>query len=315
MKHLLVFLLLSHSIFDLEAQSSLPILKPVVGNDNVYTKLDQQHWDKAIELYEGETEYIKLADDEKKLIDALEMGEGPLTEGPGCSWYCGGGPYKISASSHLQTSGKNNYISENSHDFNLFTAWVPNTNDGVIGQSISYYFSPNSPRINQIKIYNGYIKNSDLWAANARVSKFKLLINGQPKAILELLDLPSTQIFSIDPINSTESNQDLIVTFEILEIYKGDKYDDVAISEINFNGLDVHCFAAGTKITLADSTLKSIEDIQIDDLVLSFNTTSNKIEKVKVTKKIQVFHENLLKLKLSDREVIVTDDHPFWVEG
>ncbi len=82
MKHLLVFLLLSHSIFDLEAQSSLPILKPVVGNDNVYTKLDQQHWDKAIELYEGETEYIKLADDEKKLIDALEMGEGPRGDGP-----------------------------------------------------------------------------------------------------------------------------------------------------------------------------------------------------------------------------------------
>jgi len=28
--------------------------------------------------------------------------------------------------------------------------------------------------------------------------------------------------------------------FEILEVFKGDKYDDTAISEIYFDGIDVH---------------------------------------------------------------------------
>ena len=34
--------------------------------------------------------------------------------------------------------------------------------------------------------------------------------------------------------------KDLVLTFEILEIYKGDKYTEVAVSAINFDGLDVH---------------------------------------------------------------------------
>ena len=35
--------------------------------------------------------------------------------------------------------------------------------------------------------------------------------------------------------------------------------DDVAISEINFDGPDVHCFVKGTQITMADGTTKPIE--------------------------------------------------------
>ncbi|MDG1014836.1 MAG: hypothetical protein P8O09_06440 [Flavobacteriaceae bacterium] len=30
------------------------------------------------------------------------------------------------------------------------------------------------------------------------------------------------------------------IRFEILEVYKGDKYDDTVISEIFFDGIDVH---------------------------------------------------------------------------
>jgi hypothetical protein len=67
-----------------------------------------------------------------------------------------------------------------------------------------------------------------------------LYINNKPYAILELADTTAQQSFSIPPTRSTIKGKDLILTFEIMEVYKGDKYTDVAVSEINFSGLDVH---------------------------------------------------------------------------
>ena len=89
-----------------------------------------------------------------------------------------------------------------------------------------------------------------------------MIVNGKPTAILELKDVNSTQSFKINPIQSTDSTKDLILTLEIIEVYKGTKYDDVAVSEINFDGLDVHCFAAGTKITMADNSTKTLNRLQ-----------------------------------------------------
>lgn len=94
--------------------------------------------------------------------------------------------------------------------------------------------------MNEILIYNGYIKNHDLFKANSRVKKFKLYINDVYYATLALADTTAQQSFKIEPVQSKEKQKDLILTFEIEEIYKGDKYLDLAVSEINFSGLDVH---------------------------------------------------------------------------
>jgi hypothetical protein len=264
------------------------------------------------EINSGNLEYEKLPESDKQIIDSMEMMEGPLTQGPGCSWYCGGGPYKITSSSHMKDQLKITYLPDNIHDFNLFTAWVPDNSNGAIGKKINFHFKPFAPRINEIIIWNGYIKNSDLWKANSRVAKFKLIINGKPNAILELKNVTNTQSFKISPVQSTDSTKDLILTLEILEIYKGTKYDDVAISEINFDGLDVHCFGAGTQITMADYSEKKIEQISKNDWVMTFDNNTNKLVKTQVSELIQIRHSKLLKLKFSDREIITTDDHPFW---
>jgi len=260
----------------------------------------------------NDIDYKKISEQDKKMIDSLEMGYGPLTQGVGCSWYCGGGPYKITSSSYLKDEGKITYLPDNIHDFDLFTAWVPDSANGSIGKKINFHFKPFAPRVNEIIIWNGYIKNTDLWKANSRVAKFKMIVNGKPTAILELKDVNNTQSFKINPIQSTDSTKDLILTLEILEVYKGTKYDDVAISEINFDGLDVHCFAAGTQITMADNSTKNIEQIAKDDWILTFDNATNKLTKIQVSELIQTRHSNLLKLKFSDREIITTDDHPFW---
>ena len=297
---------------------NLPVLKPTLGANNEYSKADQVVWEKALQQYDeinsGNLDYEKLPESDKQMIDSMEMMEGPLTQGPGCSWYCGGGPYKITSSSYIKDQGKITYLPDNIHDFNLFTAWVPDNSNGAIGKKINFHFKPFAPRINEIIIWNGYVKNSDLWKANSRVAKFKLIINGKPNAILELKDVNNTQSFKISPVQSTDSTKDLILTLEILEIYKGTKYDDVAISEINFDGLDVHCFGAGTQITMADYSEKEIEQIRMNDWVMTFDNNTNRLVKTQVSELIQTLHSNLLKLKFLDREIITTDDHPFWTK-
>lgn len=240
----IILTFLTTIIVSISFGQTLKILKPAVGTPNNYSKQDQILWQSVLDKYSkiisGDLDYEALNVKDKALIDSFEMGSGPLTEGPGCSWYCGGQMYKVTSNSYLKEQGNISYKPDNIHDFDLMTAWVPDTRNGVIGQKVNFHFNPLSPRVNEIIIYNGYIKNYDLFKANSRVKKIKLYINSAYYATLELADTTAQQSFKIEPIRSTTKQKDLILTFEILEIYKGDKYIDVAISEINFNGIDVH---------------------------------------------------------------------------
>ena len=219
-------------------------MKPTLGTPNNYSKQDQALWQTVMEknkkVGDGSLYYDDLSSAERLLLDSLDNGYGPVSQEPGCSWYCGGEMYKVTSDAYLKGSGNTSYKPENIHDFDLFTAWVPDTTKGVVGKKINFHFKPLSPRVNEFTIYNGYIKNYDLFKANSRVKKFKLYINNKPYAVLELADTTASQTFSIPPTRSIVKNKDLILTFEIMEVYKGEKYLDVAVSEINFSGLDVH---------------------------------------------------------------------------
>lgn len=235
----IIFLL---SISFINGQDTITLF-PNLGNENNYSQSEFEYWKNATELYsklnnlENELEYSELTETETKTIDSLELGYGPQTEVIGCSWYCGGGPYKTSSSSILNDN--ENYSNENIHDFDLFTGWVPQSKNGI-GETISFHFKPKSPRINAIVIYNGYIKTKELWKNNSRAKKIKLKIDHKTIAVLELKDTTASQRFEIEPIQSTTENQDLVLTLEIMESYEGEKYTDLVISEINFDGIDVH---------------------------------------------------------------------------
>lgn len=308
----LVTLLISISVLGQE----LPVIEPKVYDAVNYTKAEQVYWEKAMDLMakinSGELNYgEEMSEEDIQAIHSLEMMGGPMTEGMGCSWYCGGGPYKITASSYLSDQGKINYLPDNIHDFDLLTAWVPK---GTIGMKINFHFKPFAPGVNEILLWNGYIKNVDLWKANSSVAKFKLYVDGQPKAILNLVDSTNAQSFKIDPVQSTDSTKDMILTLDIIEIYKGTKYSDVAISEVNFDGLDVHCFAKGTMISFANGKTKEIQDIQSTDSILTFDFKKEQTKVVTNPKLITARHSNLVQLRFKDRDITVTDDHPFWTQ-
>ena len=77
-----------------------------------------------------------------------------------------------------------------------------------------------------------------------------------------------------------------------------------------------YCFIAGTKITLENGDTKNIEDIEVGDIVLTYNEVSNLNEYNKVTDVYKPIHDDLVEYTLSDGKVITsTFDHPYYVNG
>lgn len=170
--------------------------KPDIGNDAknnlkqlnaLYKKVDstiksypsydiaKQHLSRReIEVYENEEQSTKG--------DHLDI------KTWGCSWYCGGFPDSIIASSALQPSKKLDYRASNAHDFSLRTAWVAGGIPNGIGESITYRFPEKTPTITTVIIFNGYMKSNSAWRDNARVRQLKMYVNDKPYAMLNLKD-------------------------------------------------------------------------------------------------------------------------------
>jgi intein/homing endonuclease len=85
------------------------------------------------------------------------------------------------------------------------------------------------------------------------------------------------------------------------------------------NNILVHnrfCFVAGTKILMYNGESKNIEDVKVDDEVLSFNEEKGIIEIKKVISTKQPLHNDLVKYVFDNSlEVTSTHDHPFYVNG
>ena len=75
------------------------------------------------------------------------------------------------------------------------------------------------------------------------------------------------------------------------------------------------CFVAKTKILMSTETLKNIEDIEVGDIVKSWNEITNKVENSKVVKLIQPVHDDKLIIRFSNGVVNEnTFDHPYYVK-
>ncbi|MBL7827382.1 MAG: hypothetical protein JNJ57_12165 [Saprospiraceae bacterium] len=263
-----------------------------------YEAAKQHLTERQIEIWENEEAYSKE--------DHLDISTW------GCSWYCGGGPDSIFASSMLPANQKLDYKAENVHDGSLRTAWVEGASGLGLGQSITFRFPKLSPPVTTVEIFNGYMKSEKVWQDNARVKQLKLYVNDQPYALLNLKDIKSKQIFAIDTLQGTKDG--LYLKFEITEVYQGEKYEDVAISDIVFDGIGVHCFAEGTFIETPGGQVE-IQDLKIGDKVLSWNELNQSIDTSTVLELAHQPHHNLYELQFSEIKITVTDDHPFYFNG
>jgi hypothetical protein len=312
---LLFILFLAFHFSNAQNNSSLKTLQPVIGAIPDFSDKAQKEFKRFNELNNKENKTPQ----ETAELDSLFTKYDPTTEslydiiGGGDSWYNAGGPYQVKASSELAPGGGATYTAKNAQDLSMRTVWCEGKPGYGTGEYLEYYFKNESPRVNEIKIYNGYVKSDALWKKNSRIKKLKLSINGKPYAMLNLNDTRALQTFKIDPpLGHSKDDKDMVMKFEIMDAYKGDKYDDVVITEIYFDGLDVLCFPAGTQVSMADGAFKSIETIKAGDKVLSFNPDTKLFFPSEVIETASAVHQNFVKIFFEDgSEVTSTPDHPF----
>lgn len=241
MKNILTLILLISVYINGFSQSKVLVLNPQIGET---PKLDQNAQSKINRrdelLLKENLSNAEKTELEKLLSEYSEAFESIWDIIGGCSWYCGGGPYKVISSSNLAMQGNTTYEAINAADLSYKTAWIEGVKGLGIGESIEYYFENNSPRITEIKIYNGYLKSDNSWNENSRVKKLELSVNGERYAILNLTDTKAQQNFKVETLGRRPDKKDLVLSFKILEVYAGAKYEDTAITEIYFDGIDVH---------------------------------------------------------------------------
>ena len=147
----------------------------------------------------------------------------------------------ITATSRLAPQGNNNYNEKNLYDYNDFTPWVEGVKGYGIGEKVTFTLEDVSAGFTGISITNGYSKTQTAWKNNSRVKKLKLSVDGCEKFILNLKDQMGEQVFQFGDdvvlnVVDGEFQEVFTVTIEILDVYKGIKYDDTAISEVTFLG-------------------------------------------------------------------------------
>ena len=323
----LTFLFLTTYLFS----QDLKTLYPAEGESFDFGIDAQNDWKLRDQLLDD------LAND-KKSWDSLTVEEDKLfqkwdetyesmwaVDGGGCSWYCGAGDYTVTTSSELVSNGEINYSSKNLTDFSYQTTWVEGKEGYGIGEFINFSFAPSHPRVTTLIFANGYVKSRKAWKENSRVHELKMYVNDEPFAIIELKDIYAKQLVELEkPLGNSdradsgklEEKGNWNIKFEILSVYKGDKYADTAISEIYFDGLDVHCLAKGTLITMNDNSIKSIEDLQVGDKVLSYNKIRATYETSVIRELASQIHKDLIRIEFSNgTQITCTKDHPFLLDN
>jgi hypothetical protein len=126
---------------------------------------------------------------------------------------------KVISTSYLSKK----YRPENMIDYNLNTVWAEGVKGSGIGEKIVIELKE-SIQIDTLIIFPGHSKSYKLFKANNRIRKLKLRINGESKIYL-LQD----KFLPVEIPICMKSNK---IEIEILDVYKGYKYNDLCIGEL-----------------------------------------------------------------------------------
>ncbi len=226
------------------------LLEPKIIFDFNFSKVAMNNWDRRTEIFNeiqnNKKSYDNLSVEDLNLIETYDETYESIwdVEGGGCSWYCGAN-YSVKSSNignkASDTTNNINLIS----DFSYKTAWTAKTKDGI-GETFEYTFPYNHPRITNILVANGYVQSKVKWKKYSRVKKLKMYLNKEYFGTLLLRDSYALQDFElIKPLgiydrNNNQNNEPWVLKFEIMEIYPGQNNLNPAITELFFDGIDVH---------------------------------------------------------------------------
>ncbi len=132
---------------------------------------------------------------------------------------------KIDVKASSTLSPTSSYDVMNMFDSRYEYAW---SSDGK-GKGVTLKFTfPDDRKIEKIRIWNGYQRSGVHCWSNARLKKMK--ISGKDyETVVDLKDdMGSQEILLTEPFNGRA------LTMEVLDVYPGKKYKDLAISELRF---------------------------------------------------------------------------------
>jgi hypothetical protein len=227
------------------------------------------------------------------------------SDGPGYFYNdCAQGVKPTKASSTLAGQGNKNYNVKNVNDNNPMSAWVEGKADYGIGES----FEIKAAGVNLI--HNGYQSSPKNWLENSRVKRFKVYKNNSPICFLDLTDEMGGQRFELPGHNNYNAAKEFVFKFEIVDVYKGTKWPDVAISEID---VVLCCFTESTIINTASNST-SISDIKSGDSIYSVDLKTGGINSTQVEKISKQTHLSVLKLATENKQIELTFDHPLYIK-
>ena len=155
----------------------------------------------------------------------------------GCSLGCAIG-WTLDATSSLPKHDTITYLPNNMNDGDRNTAWVEGAKEYGVGEKIIIRFDT-SYRVPGVSFYcltltNGYAKSETVWKDNSRVKKMKLIQNGKPLFYIQLLDTMIPQSIRWNYRLMVASGD--VIELEIVDVYKGRKWKDTAISDLSLMG-------------------------------------------------------------------------------
>ena len=228
-----------------------------------------------------------------------------LVDGPGFfDNPCAQGVSPEHVSSSLKSQGSHNYKMQNLSDDDPQTAWV----EGVLGYGIGEWFEVQAITVNVI--YNGYQSSPSKWENNSRVKRFKVYHDGEPLCFLDLTDEMGAQYFELPHRANWESKGNF--RFEIVEVYKGKKWEDVCISHIDHVAC---CMAPTTLITMNEGNTTTIKNLAEGNAILAIDLDNQKTFESTVAVTTKQRHLSLLEVQTATYKIAITPDHPLYIEG
>jgi hypothetical protein len=93
----------------------------------------------------------------------------------------------------------------------------------------------NAVTLYQIALFNGWRKDYQTWKDYARIKKVSLTINDKPYAEITLDDTYKHQYIDVEKMKLDKTRR-YRFRFRIMETYPGKKYEQVALSDLQFIG-------------------------------------------------------------------------------
>jgi hypothetical protein len=108
------------------------------------------------------------------------------------------------------------------------TCWAEGVDGPGIGEWVQFGFDV-PKTLKAMKIIAGYTKTPNVYRANNRVKKLKLVFSDGESQTVDLADQYGFQRILIDRERPTR-----FIRLVIMDVYKGSSYDDTCISEVEF---------------------------------------------------------------------------------